>query len=175
MVVPDMKIDDLQHALGGVVLEAAYMERTLRASFSALVGSKYAAVVDGRLAAAALIDHCEHIARYHTELAEPARATVLRALRVCREVSHERNRVIHDAWAARPGSFMVTLRGDGSARHVTVTVRTPAEVRQLADRVGRAADELSDAMTAALGPDWAQVEDELSQELGHEINTDPGR
>jgi hypothetical protein len=175
MAVPDMNLDDLQNALGGVVLEAAYMERMLRASFSALVGSKYAAVVDGRLAAAALIDHCEHIARYHTEIAEPARATLLRALRVCREVSHERNRVIHDAWATRPGSYMVTLRGDGSTRQVTVTVRTPAEVRQLADRVSHAADELGDAMTAALGPDWAHVEDELSQELGHDITTDPGR
>ena len=42
-------VDELQHALGGVVLEAAYLERVLRAAFSALVGSKYAAVVDGRL------------------------------------------------------------------------------------------------------------------------------
>jgi hypothetical protein len=41
-------VDELQHALGGVVLEAAYLERVLRAAFSALVGSKYAAVVDGR-------------------------------------------------------------------------------------------------------------------------------
>jgi hypothetical protein len=40
-----MDIDELQHALGGVVLESAYLERVLRAAFSALVGSKYAAVV----------------------------------------------------------------------------------------------------------------------------------
>jgi hypothetical protein len=51
-----------------------------------------------------------------------------------RIVSHERNRVIHDAWETRPGSFTVTLR-----------------------------------------PDWAHVEDELREELGHDINTDPGR
>ena len=51
----DVDVDELQHALGGVVLEAAYLERVLRAAFSALVGSKYAAVVDGRLTAAALI------------------------------------------------------------------------------------------------------------------------
>jgi hypothetical protein len=171
MVGPDVNLDDLQNALGAVVLEAAYMERMLRGSFSALVGSKYAAVVDGRLAAAALVDHCEHIARYHTDIAETARSTVLRALRICREVSHERNRVIHDAWATRPGTFMVTRHGEGSSHDVTVTVRTPAEVRQLADRVGRAADELSDAMTAALGPDWAHVEDELREELGHDIDT----
>ena len=56
-------VDELQHALGGVVLEAAYLERVLRAAFSALVGSKYAAVVDGRLTAAALIEDCERITR----------------------------------------------------------------------------------------------------------------
>lgn len=32
-------VDELQHALGGVVLKAAYLERVLRAAFSALVGS----------------------------------------------------------------------------------------------------------------------------------------
>ncbi|HEY2263884.1 MAG TPA: hypothetical protein VGI96_14770 [Streptosporangiaceae bacterium] len=42
-----MDVDELQHALGGIVLEAAYLERVLRTAFSALVGSKYAAVIDG--------------------------------------------------------------------------------------------------------------------------------
>ncbi len=37
------------------------MERVLRRVFSALVGSKYAAAVDGRLTASALIEDCEHI------------------------------------------------------------------------------------------------------------------
>ena len=40
-------VDELQHALGGSVLEAAYMERVLRTAFSALVGSKYAAAAAG--------------------------------------------------------------------------------------------------------------------------------
>jgi hypothetical protein len=51
-----MDVDDLQHALGGVVLESAYLERVLRAAFSALIGSKYAAVVDSRLTAATMIE-----------------------------------------------------------------------------------------------------------------------
>ena len=63
-------VDELQHALGGIVLEAAYLERVLRTVFSALVGSKYAAVVDGRLTAAALIEDCERITRYHTAIAQ---------------------------------------------------------------------------------------------------------
>jgi hypothetical protein len=68
-----MDVDELQHALGGVVLESAYMERVLRAAFSALVGSKYAAVVDARLIAAALIEDCERITRHHTGMFEQAK------------------------------------------------------------------------------------------------------
>ena len=72
-------VDELRHALGGVVLEAAYLERILRAAFSALVGSKYAAVVDGRLMAAALIEDCERITRYHTGITEQAKDALLTA------------------------------------------------------------------------------------------------
>jgi hypothetical protein len=53
-------------------------------------------------------------------------------------------------------------------------VRTAAEVRQLADQLVAAAEELKAAMTAALGTDWALVEDQLRRELGHDINADPG-
>jgi hypothetical protein len=69
-------IDELRHALGGVVLEAAYLERVLRTAFSALVGSKYAAVVDGRLTAAALIEDCERITRYRSDIPAPAKEPV---------------------------------------------------------------------------------------------------
>jgi hypothetical protein len=89
-------VDELQHALGGVVLEAAYLERVLRAAFSALVGSKYAAVVDGRLTAAALIEDCERITRYHTAITRPAKEEIGTALRACHEANRNRNRVIHD-------------------------------------------------------------------------------
>jgi hypothetical protein len=54
-MIAGVDADELQHALGGVVLEAAYMERVLRGAFSALVGTKYAAVASGRLVASALI------------------------------------------------------------------------------------------------------------------------
>lgn len=49
-----------------------------------------------------------------------------------------------------------------------------AEVRQLADQVADAAAELTTAMTTALGPGWVLVEDQLRQELGRDIGTDPG-
>jgi hypothetical protein len=167
-------VDELRHALGGVVLEAAYLERILRAAFSALVGSKYAAVVDGRLTTAALIEDCERIIRYHTGIPERAKEALLTALRACRQANKERNRVIHDTWATRPGSAMVTLHEERRSHDVTITARTLNEVRRLADQVADAADELRTAMTTALGTGWALVEDQLRQELGHEVRADPG-
>lgn len=62
-MIAGVDVDELQHAVGGIVVEAAYVERVLRAVFSALVGTKYAAVVSGRLLASALIDDCERITR----------------------------------------------------------------------------------------------------------------
>jgi hypothetical protein len=171
----DVDVDELQHALGGIVLEAAYMERVLRTAFSALVGSKYAAVVDGRLTAAALIEDCERITRYHTAIAQAAKEAIWTALRACHEANRDRNRVIHDTWSTRPGSVMVTLKGSRTSHDITVTVRTLAEVRQLADQLANAANELKAAMTTALGPDWALTEDQLRQELGHDIGADLGR
>ena len=172
-MLTSVDVDELRHALGGVVLEAAYLERVLRAAFSALVGSKYAAVVDGRLMAAALIEDCEQITRYHTGITGSAKEALLAALQACRQANKERNRVIHDTWATRPGSVMVTLHDASRSHDVSVTARTLTEVRQLADQVADAADELRAAMTTALGTSWSLVEDQLRQELGHEVRADP--
>jgi len=172
-MLTSVDVDDLRHALGGVVLEAAYLERVLRAAFSALVGSKYAAVVDGRLMAAALIEDCEQITRYHTGIAGPAKDTLLAALRACRQANKERNRVIHDTWATRPGSVMVTLHDERRSHDVTITARTLTEVRRLADQVADAADGLRAAMTTALGTGWVHVEEQLRRELGHDVRADP--
>jgi hypothetical protein len=174
-MLTSVDVDELRHALGGVVLEAAYLERILRAAFSALVGSKYAAAVDGRLTAAALIEDCERITKYHTGITEQAKDALLTALRACRQANRDRNRVIHDTWATRPGSVMITLHDERRSHDVAVTARTLAEVRQLADQVADAADGLRAAMTTALGTGWALVEDQLRQELGHEVRADPGQ
>jgi hypothetical protein len=167
-----MEVDELRHALGGVVLEAAYLERVLRAAFSALVGSKYAALVDAHLTVAALIEDCERIARQHADISGSERDGLLEALKACHEANRDRNRVIHDDWAIRPGSVTVTLHGSRNSRDLAVTTRTLAEVRQAADRVADAADEVKAAMTAALGPGWVRVEDQLRQELGRDIAAD---
>ena len=75
------ELDDLQRALGNVVLEASYMERVLRAAFAALVGSKYAPVVDGHLTAHNLIETCENVAEVHTDIEVTAKAQLAAALR----------------------------------------------------------------------------------------------
>ena len=169
-----MDVDELQRALGRVVLEAAYLERVLRAAFSALIGSKYAAVVDARLTVAMLIEDCERITRHHTDISGPEKDGLLEALKACREANSDRNRVIHDTWATRPGNAMVTLHGSRNSHDVTVTARTLAEVRQVGDRVADAADEVKAAMTAALGSEWILAEGQLRQELGRDISVDPG-
>ena len=48
-------------------------------------------------------------------------------------------------------------------------------MRQLADQLANAANELRAAMATALGSDWALLEDQLRQELGDDISADPGR
>jgi hypothetical protein len=67
---------------------------------------------------------------------------------------------------------MVTLHGSPDSRDVTVLVRTPAEVRQVADRLADAANDVKEAMTAAFGPEWDLVEDQLRQELGRDVGAD---
>ena len=170
-----MDVDDLQHALGGVVLESAYLERVLRAAFSALIDSKYAAVVDSRLTAATMVEDCERITRHHTDIPGVEKERLLAALKACHQANSHRNRVIHDAWATRPGDVMVTLHGSPDARDVTVIVRTPAEVRHVADRLADAASDVKTAMTAALGPEWDLVEDQLRHELGRDVGTEGQR
>jgi hypothetical protein len=170
-MIAGVDVDELQRALGGIVLEAAYLERVLRAAFSALVGSKYAAVVDGRLTASALIEDCERLTCYHREIPAPAKDALLAALRACHEANRKRNRVIHDTWATRPGNVMVTLRSKQGSHEVTVTARTLAEVREVAGQVADAAEALKAAMTAALGSGWDLVEDQLRRELGRDIST----
>jgi len=80
---------------------------------------------------------------------------------------------MHDAWAIRPGDIMVTLQANRD-HEVTITARTAAEIHQLADQLAQAANNLNTAMTAGFGVEWVHVEDQLRQELGHDIGTDLG-
>lgn len=150
---------DLQRAIGGIALESAYLERVLRAAFSALVGGKYAAVIGDRLMAFALIEDCRHVTEVHTEIGPTERAALMKSLRECESVNHERNRVIHDASAIRPRNVMVTTQSQRPSHEVTVTASTVSELGALADRIGAAADGLSSAILAALGPASLRIEE----------------
>jgi hypothetical protein len=165
---------DLQYALGGVVLEASYMERVLRAAFAALVGSKYAPVVDGHLTAHNLIETCENVAEVHTDIGAVPKAQLGDALRACKAANTKRNRVIHDAWALRSGGGMVSPQTLPFSQDVTATARTLPELQQVARELGEAADDLTAAVTAAFGPDGMRVEDQLRLELGRDITPDLG-
>jgi hypothetical protein len=156
-----MDLDELQHALGGIVMEASYMERVLRAAFGALMGSKYAPVVDGHLTTHNLIETCEHISDVHTDISSDGKAQLRTALKACAAGNARRNRVIHDAWAHRPGEIVVTLRTTGTTQDVEVTAQTLPELRQLADDLGGAADDLAAAVIAVFGPGGMRVEDQL--------------
>src|SRR5258708_21828575 len=169
-----MDVRQLQREIGGVVLESAYLERVLRVAFSALIGSKYAAVIDSRLTAWTLLEDCRHVAEVHTEIGAPERAALIKSLRHCESVNHERNRVIHDDWAPRPGDVMVTLQSQRSSHEVTVTASTVSEVDELADRISSAADQLSAAVLASLGPVSLRMRHQLRQELGHDVTPDRG-
>ena len=169
-----MNLDDLRHALGGIVLEASYMERALRAAFSVLMSSKYAPVVDGHLSTHNLIETCQHIVEVHTDISDGARAQLAAALKDCMAANTKRNRVIHDAWALRPGDVVVTLKTVKTTQDVEVAARTLPDLHQIADDLGNAADELAAAVAASFGPEGMSVEDELRLELGHDISTDSG-
>lgn len=168
-------VDELRHALGAVVLEAAYLERVLRAAFSTLLGSKYAALVDARLTVAALIEDCQRITRHRGDIPDLDKDRLLKALKACHAANSKRNRVIHDDWAPRPGAVMVTLDRSPNARDVMVTAKTSAEVQQVADRVASAAHAVKAAMTAAFGSGWGPVEDESRQQAAaRDVATDRG-
>jgi hypothetical protein len=168
------ELDDLQRALGGVVLEASAMERALMAAFAALLGSKYAPVVDDHLTAHNLIETCEHVARVHTDIDVTAKASLAESLRASSAANTKRNRAIHDAWALRPGGALITLQTSHGAEEVPVTARTLPELWQVADDLGKAANDLTAAVTAAFGADAMRVEDQLRLELGRDVSTDPG-
>ncbi len=169
-----MNVDDLRHALGGIVIEAAYLEQVLRASFGALTGSKYTAAIDGRMMAHALIEDCRHIAKVHTDITEPARAVLLKALDDCDAVNRKRNRVIHDAWAYCGGNVMITLQDQRDSQDVATAAGTVDELTDLAGQIGAAAANLGATVTNALGPDSMRIEDQLRLELGHPVNAEIG-
>jgi len=90
--------------------------------FTALVGSKYAAIPAAGLSTGSVIDHCRMLVDAHADIPEDGKVTFRSALDDCADGARRRNRVIHDAWARRPGGSAVTLRS-----RATTSVPTLAE------------------------------------------------
>ena len=162
-----------QSELGVIVLESAYLERLLRCVFTALVGSKYAAVVSGGKEASWLVEHCKVLAKTHKDVGEPEFDQLLTILAQVGGSFQRRNRLLHDAHAVRPGQLVVTLQSKRNS-HEVVTQRPVEEIQALADDMGRLGDELGATATVALGEDCLQLENALRLELGHDIATDVG-
>jgi hypothetical protein len=173
-MAPDPADGARQYALGGVVLESAYMEHLLRAVFGALLGSKNGAVVAAGQNAGWLLEQCAAMTKACREIPEDAQAALLGALSACAQTYQRRNRVVHDVWARRPGALAVTLRSQRKQADMTVTARTVPELETLADDLAAAADSLSVAVAATLGEQCLQLENQLRLEQGHDISTDSG-
>lgn len=163
-----------QNALGAIVLESAYLERVLRCVFTALIGSKYAAVVSGGKEASWLVDHCKVLAKTRRDIGEPEFEQLLTVLAGVGEAFQRRNRFLHDAHAVRPGQRIVTLQSKRNSHEVIVTQRPVAEIEALADDMGNLADDLKAAAASALGEDCLELENALRLELGHGIAADIG-
>lgn len=77
-VVVDPTDSARQYALGGIVLESAYMEHLLRAVFTALLGNKNGAVVAAGQNAGWLLDQCQAMTKALQEISEDDKDAVLK-------------------------------------------------------------------------------------------------
>jgi hypothetical protein len=100
------------------------------------------------------------------ELPVASRESVKAALQLCRSANERRNRLVH-------GAKTVITQSDGtfevyrSRRHqykLHVEQWTPAQINEVAEALGHAAEELITAMFDAVGPDLAVLSDQLEWE-----------
>jgi len=99
----------------------------------------------------------------HQEISEDAKDALLKALVTCSQTYQRHNQVVHDIRARRPGRRAVTLRSQRKQADMTVTARTVPELEALAGELGAAADNLSIAVTVALGDQCLQLESQLRE------------
>jgi hypothetical protein len=144
--------DDRFDALGQMVEKAAVMEIALRIAFCALLGDTYAAVVASAQEAHWLIDNCETLARQHQAFPAAQQDALRLALRACREASHDRNRLVHDAWDPAPGRAPITIRGTLDSYEFTGRPWTLAEIQAVTAAIDGAQRDLMAALERALQP-----------------------
>jgi hypothetical protein len=155
-----------QIALGSVIIASGAMEDFLRDAFCALVGSKFAAVIAGGQGADWLIGYCQTLVEAHVELPVASRESVKAALQLCRSANERRNRLVHGAKTVSSqsdGTFQVD-RSRRQQYKLHVEQWTPAQIDEVAEALGHAAEELITAMFDAVGPDLAVLSDQLEWE-----------
>ena len=144
--------DDRYEALGQVVEAAAVLEIALRMAYVALAGGGLAAIVAGGQEAHWLIDTCEILARRHSELSDDERDAIRVALRACREASHDRNRLVHDAWGMAVDGSAVTVASRTTSYEIAGRPWAIADIRQVAAGIAAAQQDLLSSVEDALGP-----------------------
>lgn len=154
-----------RHRLLGLVAEtSSVLEVSLRMTFSALLGSKYAAVVGGGQSVGWLIGSCEAIVRVHREIPPDGKASILAALGACRVANDCRSRLLHDAWGTGPGDEMVTIRSARGTHRLNVTARDLDEISSAVDAIAEAQAKLYAVVASVLGLQSLEIEGRLRAE-----------
>jgi hypothetical protein len=148
-------------ALGQVVENAAVMEISLRMVFCALVDSKYAAVVADYEETHTLIENCAALTRHRRDLADDQRAAIHAALKECRKVNSERNRLVHDAWNQKVDGAPETVRSQHRTYEISGRCWTADAIQTVADALLDAQRLLLTAAEDALGPEQLLIGDKL--------------
>jgi len=161
-------------ALGQVVENAAVMEISLRMVFCALVGSKYAAVVADNEEMHILIENCDALTRHRRDLADEQREAIHAALRDCRRVNRERNRLVHDAWSTSADGAPRTVQSQRRTYQITGRAWTVDTIQTVADALLDAQRVLLTAVEDAFGPHLLMLADQLREEEAHGGRAHPG-
>ncbi|MCW3816305.1 hypothetical protein ONA91_17820 [Micromonospora sp. DR5-3] len=105
---PHASPQDRSYLLGQVVSEASELEYHLRGLCSALVASKYGAVISAGQAASWLIDTSLALARAHDDIEDYAYEELRELMARCRDALRMRNLLVHGTWLYGPEGYLVS-------------------------------------------------------------------
>jgi hypothetical protein len=128
------------------------MEFSLRMVFCVLIGGEYAAVVAGGQEAHWLIDTCEILLRHHLEVPQDRRDAIRFALHACRDASHYRNRLVHEAWGTTADGDPVTVTSASRSYQVAGRSWSMKDIGAVAEAIAQAQRDLLSSVEEALGP-----------------------
>jgi hypothetical protein len=90
---------DHSYLLGQVIFEASLLEYHLRGLCSALIGSKYGAVISAGQSSSWLMDTSLALARAHDDVGDYATDELRDLMTRCREALRKRNQLVHGLWS----------------------------------------------------------------------------